>query len=101
MPFVRASTRLLGGVLTLAGVSLVSVQALQTKSGGRTQTKAPAQTSVPAPKRAPRPAAWPPPVHRTPEKAPVLTAEQELETIVVPPGYQGQLVASEPLVKDP
>jgi len=31
----------------------------------------------------------------------VLTAEQERRTIVVPPGYHVELVASEPLVKDP
>jgi len=44
---------------------------------------------------------WPPPVVKTPEKAPVLTAEQELKTIVLPPGYHAQLVAKEPLVIDP
>ena len=45
--------------------------------------------------------AWPPPVRRTPEKAPVLTPQQELASIVVPPGYRVELVASEPLVIDP
>jgi mono/diheme cytochrome c family protein len=45
--------------------------------------------------------AWPPPVAKTPEKAPVLTAEQELKTLVLPPGYHAQLVAKEPLVIDP
>src|SRR6266545_3543928 len=51
----------------------------------------------------PRPAqkAWPPRVAKTPEKAPVLTAEQELKTMVLPPGYHAQLVAKEPLVIDP
>ncbi len=44
---------------------------------------------------------WPPPVAKTPEKAPVLTAEQELKTFVLPPGYHAQLVAKEPLVIDP
>ena len=44
---------------------------------------------------------WPPPVAKTPEKAPVLTAEQELKTFVLPPGYHAQLVAKEPLVNDP
>ena len=44
---------------------------------------------------------WPAPVRQTPEKAPVLTPQQELATIVVPPGYRVELVASEPLVVDP
>ena len=44
---------------------------------------------------------WPPAVRKTPDKAPVLTPQQELATIVVPPGYRVQLVASEPLVIDP
>ena len=44
---------------------------------------------------------WPPPVAKTPETAPVLTAEQELKTIVPPPGYHAQLVAKEPRVNDP
>jgi mono/diheme cytochrome c family protein/glucose/arabinose dehydrogenase len=44
---------------------------------------------------------WPPPVRRTPVKAPALTAKEEQKTIVVPPGYHVELVASEPLVVDP
>jgi len=44
---------------------------------------------------------WPPPVAKTPEKAPVLSAEQELKTFALPPGYHAQLVAREPLVIDP
>jgi mono/diheme cytochrome c family protein/glucose/arabinose dehydrogenase len=44
---------------------------------------------------------WPPPARKTPEKAPVLTPEQERTTIVVPPGFRVELVASEPLVVDP
>jgi mono/diheme cytochrome c family protein/glucose/arabinose dehydrogenase len=44
---------------------------------------------------------WPPPVRKTAEKAPVLTPQQEHATIVVPPGYRVELVASEPLVVDP
>lgn len=44
---------------------------------------------------------WPGAVRKTPEKAPVLTPQQELATIVVPPGYRVELVASEPLVMDP
>ena len=44
---------------------------------------------------------WPPPVRKTPEKAPVLSAEEEMKTMVLPPGYRIELVASEPLVIDP
>jgi mono/diheme cytochrome c family protein/glucose/arabinose dehydrogenase len=44
---------------------------------------------------------WPAPVRKTPEKAPVLSPEQERDTIVVPPGFRVELVASEPLVIDP
>ena len=43
---------------------------------------------------------WPA-VHKTPDKAPVLSAEEELKTFVLPPGYHAQLVAKEPLVMDP
>jgi mono/diheme cytochrome c family protein/glucose/arabinose dehydrogenase len=45
--------------------------------------------------------AWPPAVRKTPEKAPVLSAEEELKTLALPPGYHAQLVAKEPLVIDP
>lgn len=48
-----------------------------------------------------KPAAWPPAVRKTPEKAQVLTAEEEMKTLVLPPGYRVQLVAKEPLVIDP
>ena len=44
---------------------------------------------------------WPPPVRKTPEKAPVLSPEDERKTFVLPPGYRAELVASEPLVIDP
>ena len=44
---------------------------------------------------------WPPPVRKTPEKAPVLSAEEELKTLALPPGYRAELVAKEPLVTDP
>jgi hypothetical protein len=44
---------------------------------------------------------WPPSVSKTPEKVPPLSAEDELKTIVLPPGYHAQLVAKEPLVVDP
>jgi mono/diheme cytochrome c family protein/glucose/arabinose dehydrogenase len=44
---------------------------------------------------------WPPAVRKTPERAPILAPEEEQKTIVVPPGYHVELVASEPLVIDP
>ena len=68
-------------VAAIAGLSLLSLatpQALQTKQP------------------------WPPSAtHKTPEKAPTLTAEEEQKTIVLPPGYHAELVAKEPLVVDP
>ena len=48
-----------------------------------------------------KPSSWPPAVRKTPEKAPVLSAEEELKTLVLPPGYRVELVAKEPLVIDP
>ena len=48
-----------------------------------------------------RNSSWPPPVRKTPEKAPVLSAEEELKTLVLPPGYRAELVAKEPLVLHP
>ena len=45
--------------------------------------------------------AWPPPVRKTAEKAPALSAEDEQKTFVLPPGYRAELVAKEPLVIDP
>jgi mono/diheme cytochrome c family protein/glucose/arabinose dehydrogenase len=48
-----------------------------------------------------RAAAWPPPVRKTLEKAPALSAEEEMTTLVMPPGYEVELVAKEPLVIDP
>ena len=38
---------------------------------------------------------------KTPEKAPALSAEEEMKTFVLPPGYRVELVAKEPLVVDP
>src|SRR5688572_1658408 len=51
---------------------------------------------------APRTASpWPPPVAASSEKSPPLSAEDELKTIVLAPGYRAELVAKEPLVIDP
>jgi mono/diheme cytochrome c family protein/glucose/arabinose dehydrogenase len=48
-----------------------------------------------------KPSSWPPAVRKTAEKAPVLSAEEEMKTLVLPPGYRAQLVAKEPMVIDP
>jgi mono/diheme cytochrome c family protein/glucose/arabinose dehydrogenase len=44
---------------------------------------------------------WPPPLTPLSAAAPVRTPADELKTIVMPPGYRLELVASEPLVEDP
>ena len=63
----------------LVGLSFVSVHAVQQKK-----------------------AAWPPEgARKTPEKAPTLSAEEELKTFVLPPGYRAELVAKEPLADFP
>src|SRR5687767_10865654 len=45
--------------------------------------------------------AWPAAVRKTPDKAPALSAEEEMKTFALPPGYRIELVAKEPLVIDP
>src|SRR5258708_13997515 len=73
----RSVARLALGMLALCAASLGGVEAFQSGlRGGRG-------------------------VGKTPEKAPALTAQEEQKTIVVPPGYHVELVASEPLVVDP
>ncbi|HEY2433283.1 MAG TPA: PVC-type heme-binding CxxCH protein [Vicinamibacterales bacterium] len=44
---------------------------------------------------------WPPPLTPLSTSAPVRSPADELKTIVMPPGYHLELVASEPLVQDP
>jgi mono/diheme cytochrome c family protein/glucose/arabinose dehydrogenase len=44
---------------------------------------------------------WPPPVQKVADIVPALSADAELKTFHLPPGYHAQLVASEPLVTDP
>jgi len=51
--------------------------------------------------RALQTAQWPPPVARVGAESPVLSPADELKTIVMPPGYRLELVASEPLIQDP
>src|SRR4051795_10313673 len=69
----------------LCAVSFAGVEAFQTRPAGSRASRQ----------------SWPPPVAKAPEKAPTLSAEDELKTIVLPPGYHAQLVAKEPLVVDP
>ncbi len=44
---------------------------------------------------------WPPDVQAVPEDSPALSPEEALQTFYLPPGYDIELVASEPLVVDP
>src|SRR5687767_5970696 len=44
---------------------------------------------------------WPPSLQRVSDESPVLSPADELKTIVMPPGYRLELVASEPLIQDP
>jgi mono/diheme cytochrome c family protein/glucose/arabinose dehydrogenase len=74
---VGPRTRLLAALVALIASSLGTIDAVQQR------------------------AAWPPAVHKTPDVAPPLSAEEERKTIVVPPGYRVELVAKEPLVVDP
>src|SRR5882757_2322613 len=48
-----------------------------------------------------RQTAWPPPVQPVPDIAPPRSAEAELDTFYLPPGYRVEIVAAEPLVQDP
>ena len=45
--------------------------------------------------------AWPVSVQKVPEIAPARSAEDELKTFYLPPGYHVELVAGDPLVQDP
>ena len=44
---------------------------------------------------------WPPPVQKLPESNAALPVDQALKTFFLPPGYKLEVVASEPLIKDP
>jgi mono/diheme cytochrome c family protein/glucose/arabinose dehydrogenase len=44
---------------------------------------------------------WPAEVQKVPADSPALSPEEALKTFYMPPGYQLELVASEPLVQDP
>src|SRR3954467_6190577 len=45
--------------------------------------------------------AFPPEVQKMPAQSPALTPQEALQTFYMPPGYYLELVASEPLVRDP
>jgi mono/diheme cytochrome c family protein/glucose/arabinose dehydrogenase len=44
---------------------------------------------------------WPPAVQKVSDESPALSAEDELKTFYMPPGYRVELVASEPLIQEP
>src|SRR5262245_18099190 len=44
---------------------------------------------------------WPPPVQKVAAIQPALSAEAEMKTFFLPPGYHVELVAQESLVQDP
>jgi mono/diheme cytochrome c family protein/glucose/arabinose dehydrogenase len=44
---------------------------------------------------------WPPPVQQVSSESPALPVDEAMKTFFLPPGYRLELVASEPLVRDP
>ena len=44
---------------------------------------------------------WPPALRPMPAESPVLSPEASMKTIVMPPGYRLELVASEPMIQEP
>jgi mono/diheme cytochrome c family protein/glucose/arabinose dehydrogenase len=44
---------------------------------------------------------WPPPVQKVPDVAPVLSVDEAMKTFFLPPGYHLEVVAAEPLVREP
>jgi mono/diheme cytochrome c family protein/glucose/arabinose dehydrogenase len=87
-----SKSRLAASLSVLAVASIGVVHAVQSRPARPTSSAA-GTTSPRSP--------WPGEVHKTPAKAPVLSAEDEARTFVLPPGYHAQLVAKEPLVIDP
>ena len=45
--------------------------------------------------------AWPPPLQQVGDQSPVLSPAESMKTIVLPPGYRLELVASEPMIQEP
>src|SRR3954447_23436912 len=52
------------------------------------------------PPRSPANRPWPPGVQRASTESPALSPEEALKTFYMPPGYQVELVASEPLIQE-
>src|SRR5687767_1482315 len=44
---------------------------------------------------------WPPGLQKVSDESPVLSPEASMKTIVLPPGYRLELVASEPMIQEP
>src|SRR3954463_11264672 len=44
---------------------------------------------------------FPPTVQKMPAQSPALTPQESLQTFYMPPGYYLELVAAEPLIRDP
>jgi mono/diheme cytochrome c family protein/glucose/arabinose dehydrogenase len=47
------------------------------------------------------PSSWPPPVQKVSAESPALPIDEAMKTFFLPPGYRLELVAGEPLVRDP
>ncbi len=94
----------------LVGMSIVSVSVVslflvgQSKPGpsAKTSTSHSAPVAHKGPLSSQENLPWPAPVQtKQPQFPPVLSAAAALKTFRMPPGYRVELVASEPLVKDP
>src|SRR5262245_25911793 len=91
---MRFSTRTLGAATLAACLALLVAS--------NTSLPAAAPQAGPLVSRLATARDWPPPFQANePEFPPALTPAQELATFHMPPGYQVQLVAAEPLVQDP
>ena len=44
---------------------------------------------------------WPPGLHRVGDESPVLSPQDSMKTMFMPPGYRLELVASEPMIQEP
>jgi len=53
------------------------------------------------PQRSPANRPWPPGVQKISGDSPALSPQDALKTFYMPPGYQVELVASEPLIQEP
>src|SRR3954447_10983756 len=53
------------------------------------------------PSRSPANRPWPPGLQRVSTESPALSPDEALKTFYMPPGYQLELVASEPLIQEP